>query len=73
MDNADYRELRHRLLIEKEKYEFRLAGCVGKHKFDTPAMAHHATRSMNGSHSVFKCGFCGHWHVGCGIRPKKFK
>ena len=70
MLQQDFKELCRLLRIEKERYEFRMAGCAGKQKFDTPAMAHHSTRAMSGNASAFKCGFCGKWHVGSGIRPK---
>lgn len=73
MEPEDYKELCWRLHVEKERYEFRLAGCVGKQGFDTPAMAHHATRAMDGNPSVFKCGFCNKWHIGSSVRPKKLR
>jgi len=73
MESADFFELRHYLRIENEKREMRLAACAGKQRFDTPAMANHAMRAIrnkDGKHGVFKCEFCGGWHVGSGIVPK---
>ena len=65
MEPEDYRELCYRLRLEHEKYEMRMAGCVGKHRFDSPQQARLGMRHMDdGNPAVFKCVFCGKWHVG---------
>ena len=47
-----------------------VAGCSGKHRFNTPAEANAVLRDMNRRHgrekvsrNVFRCPHCGGWHL----------
>lgn len=38
--------------------------CEGKQPFDAFAMASAVAKRMRGGVSVYRCRFCGKWHVG---------
>lgn len=44
-----------------------VSGCLGKARFDTPALAHRVQK-RRGRHdkngTVYRCKHCGGWHIG---------
>lgn len=50
----------------------RSARCSGKEKFDSYSVAMQAVshRGKKAGAHPYRCGFCGHWHVGTTIIPK---
>lgn len=48
-----------------------LSSCAGKEAFDTPALAWkiHLRRKMQNT-KVYRCNFCGKWHLGRPSGPR---
>lgn len=46
------------------KRQERWRSCEKKIKHDTSDQAHAHKRHLSGRYSVYKCTFCGGWHVG---------
>ena len=42
----------------------RAAGCIGKHRFDNPQKAHEVAEKARHRVEVYRCRFCGGWHIG---------
>lgn len=42
----------------------RLAGCTGKHRYQRPADVHDVAGRSKVRVEVYRCRFCGGWHVG---------
>lgn len=52
--------------------EWLQSSCSGKHPYDNPTIAHRARRhSRYPDLVVYRCKYCGKWHIGQGNRPVK--
>lgn len=51
----------------------KVVSCDGKAGFSTQGHAHSSRpkRDIHGSTTVYRCRFCGFWHVGSHLSPKK--
>lgn len=39
------------------------AGCEGKHPFDSAAIAWRVMSKSRKARQLYRCAFCGYWHV----------
>lgn len=49
----------------------RVMGCDGKQRFAKPRLAHRIAKRMGGQAQVYRCSYCGGWHVGADNNPMK--
>lgn len=51
------------------------SGCAGKFAYDSARLAHQIVKRRRRNESVYRCEFCGHWHVGNQLarRPSRTK
>lgn len=73
MTPADLAELKWRLRIAMATESRRKSQCEGKQAFDNRVTAGLAMRSvkMRDTCTIFRCDFCGHWHVGSQVEGRK--
>lgn len=57
------------------QYQYYLAQCVDKEQFDSVALVNKVlkTRKIASARQVYKCEFCGKWHLGSASRAKYVK
>ena len=57
------------------QYPYYLAQCADKEKFDSVALANKVlkTRKIASARQVYKCEFCGKWHLGGATRGRYVK
>lgn len=63
MTEAEEQELRMLIVAEYvlTKLSRYQSQCIGRHGFQSPAIAHQSMRHSN--MTAFKCRYCGFWHV----------
>lgn len=65
---AELRVLILRALRVRQRMRYK-AGCEGKHGFPTAGMAHASKKHSD--MKVFRCRYCGHWHVATAYRNQR--
>lgn len=57
------------------QYQYYFAQCANKEQFDSVTLANKVlkTRKVSSARQVYKCEFCGKWHLGSATRGKYVK